>query len=250
MSAANETPAATPDPGGPSLRRAAATPTGSAPVRRPRRSASEPSRTISAPTFLEPVFPAPAPVPARTRPQTTAPQPSAPELAPEPATEPDPGSEPPASRPSSAMTIEQAPPPAPATGGSSSGGSSDVRQEDPRLIPGQGRRPDGQDASATAGPGADDAALRRPSATGARPSAPGLPVPVSLRDQLPGILVGAVMALLGVIIGWRLARARATTPDHPGRPHRTTAGATAPGRRRGQHPIGRSRGAAGSPMPR
>jgi carbon monoxide dehydrogenase subunit G len=43
--------------------------------------------------------------------------------------------------------------------------------------------------------------FRRPPG-GARP-----PVQVNLRDQLPGVLIGALVALLGVIVGWRLGRA-------------------------------------------
>ena len=59
-------------------------------------------------------------------------------------------------------------------------------------------------AAAPAAPAAAPAAgqvFRRPPGTAPSPGQ------VSLRDQLPGVLIGAVVALLGVIVGWRLARA-------------------------------------------
>jgi uncharacterized protein len=49
--------------------------------------------------------------------------------------------------------------------------------------------------------------FRRPAGAGAGGRAP---VQVNLRDQLPGVIVGAALALLGVIIGWRLGRAART----------------------------------------
>jgi carbon monoxide dehydrogenase subunit G len=45
--------------------------------------------------------------------------------------------------------------------------------------------------------------FRRP--PGARPARAG--IEVNLRDQLPGVLVGALIALLAVFVGWRLGRA-------------------------------------------
>jgi carbon monoxide dehydrogenase subunit G len=60
--------------------------------------------------------------------------------------------------------------------------------------------PSAQGAPVTTGPGAGEV-FRSPSEAGAR-----LPSQVKLRDQLPGLLVGAMIALLGVIVGWLLRR--------------------------------------------
>ena len=61
--------------------------------------------------------------------------------------------------------------------------------------------------TATATAAAAGEVFRRPAGAGAggRP-----PVQVNLRDQLPGVIVGAALALLGVFIGWRLGRAART----------------------------------------